>query len=107
MSDLIKGWVFDDAVELARNIELALSPRYHAALTGSCLFRGSSTKDVDIIVYPHSTSARMLPEDVLKLLEEKLEIRGAKRRDHTEYGDDKLVFSTWLNNRRVDIFFLS
>lgn len=25
----------------------------HAALTGGCLYRGGSNKDVDVIIYPH------------------------------------------------------
>mgnify|MGYP003625115206 CR=1 FL=1 len=45
------------AIEVAK-IEAILYPEnlIHAALGGSCLYKGSSEKDIDVIIYPHDAS---------------------------------------------------
>lgn len=48
-------WTLEEAIDLCRKIENELEEYgYHCALTGGVLYNGSSTKDVDIMIYPHS-----------------------------------------------------
>ena len=51
-------WTRDQAIELATNLEAALGEKagIHVALTGSCLYRGTSGKDADILLYPRKLS---------------------------------------------------
>lgn len=82
----------------------------HCALNGSVLYRGSSTKDLDLIVYPHkSVIGEHWDTYPLKQL-----IRGFFQSNHfndckgaSQVRDGKEV--SWLTTpkgKRVDIFFL-
>lgn len=78
----------------------------HLALGGSLAYRGTSTKDIDIIIYPHS---RERPVDRVKLLAW-LEIRGFTPDNFAawqEYANltDVLV-TTHTDGRRVDFFIM-
>lgn len=48
-------WTLETALEWVREYEpRAAAAGFHLALTGSCLYRGESAKDLDIVVYPHN-----------------------------------------------------
>jgi hypothetical protein len=47
-------YTLQDAFAIVQSIEPALAGiGYHAAIGGSLAYRGSSDKDIDIIIYPH------------------------------------------------------
>lgn len=45
-----------DAVDVARKLETPIFEKFqlHIAIGGSCVYRGTSEKDVDIFLYPHN-----------------------------------------------------
>lgn len=49
------------AVDIARQLEAPIFERFnlHIAIGGSCVYRGTSEKDVDIFLYPHSKEVQM------------------------------------------------
>lgn len=54
--DMIHGlqeYTLKDGVRVCRYIEKQLRGKAHTALTGSVLYKGRSTNDIDILVYPH------------------------------------------------------
>jgi hypothetical protein len=112
-----KSWTLAEGIEEARRLEVQLRVRSLAlgvALTGSVLHKGSSPKDLDLIVYPHNASdpypwnevARCLREDMgyrlMMCFSNILEIRRKKgiRCDDTKHVD------AWYSKdlRRVDVF---
>jgi len=99
-------WTQQEALDLAAQIErAAYKIGYHAALTGSCLYRGFSSKDCDIILYPHKTGQTRASADVLAYLAEKCGVATIEERRHPY--DDKEVWQCSVSGRRVDIFFMS
>jgi len=48
-------WNQSQALDFIKLLSEKLRPRYHLALAGSVLLKGSSEKDLDIIVFPNST----------------------------------------------------
>ena len=85
--------------------EFLVTKGYHVALGGSCLHKGYSDKDVDLIVLPHNTSNS--PTLALIVAEIENFIKGSlENRDHTHYQDDKLVMCGTYNGVRIDFFFL-
>jgi hypothetical protein len=103
-------WSLEEALVVARALETKIERiynHYHVALGGSVLHRGSSTKDLDIFIYPHKTGQidrkylnKMLSEFGLVDAEDRTSI-------HAEYYDNKEVIKYMYNGKRVDIFFLS
>jgi hypothetical protein len=94
------------AVDFIQQVEELVRPfGYHAGLTGSCLFKGYSSKDVDVILYPHKTSQTLAFEDVLSKISV-LDVPKGAPRNHAQYGDLKNVFVSSFRGRRVDFFFL-
>ena len=99
----------EQAIEIARVVEKQLLlfnyNNAHCALGGSCLHKGRSDKDVDIIVYPHKSE---YPYSIDKMIE-LLTLAGFntfQERDHAAYGDGKTVYLAYYNGTRVDFFFL-
>jgi len=81
----------EDAIPFARWLEQQLIPRHaHCALAGSVLHAGSSEKDLDIIVYPHSKSGMLTPEQLIDVLKE-IFPTGFLHTD-TSYPHDRYVF---------------
>jgi hypothetical protein len=83
---------------------------FYLGLTGGCLFRGGSNKDIDIIAYPFGDDRddKTITADQLKALG--FEIKADTSGDACEgsnNGDDMIVFVTLFNNVRVDLFILS
>lgn len=101
-------WNIEQAVEFCRMIEpVAIAEGFHVALGGSVLIRGESKKDVDIFIYPHKTEhATKTAFDCLIEKFENLGVNNFKQADHKAYADNKLVFWSEYNGKRVDWFFL-
>lgn len=118
-------WTLEEAVTISRRIEDILIPLgYHCSLGGSVLHKGTSSKDVDIFVYPHDSQNLRNEDDLMFEIFSKL--RGNyygdcddqyQKRDsktvkymHFDYfepinsKEDELWMDT--SNRRIDIFFL-
>jgi hypothetical protein len=92
----------EDGIRICREIEDVLSPLgYHTALTGSLLYKGRSTKDVDIVVYPHQVSEQLAPVIIL----DKLGVFVTSLQNEASCTD-KLVAVTEYKGVRVDFFFL-
>lgn len=102
-------WTIETARNLCINYNNILSEHnMHVALTGSVLFYGSSTKDLDIIIYPRKSSLPMLSiqEICKKLMLELVENCTIRHATYAE-GDAKAVFHTkTYDNRRIDLFIL-
>jgi hypothetical protein len=80
----------------------------HTALTGSVLFKGSSGKDLDVIIYPHKTSC---PSPSIHEICNILSLRFVQDRTdaHNRYSekDSKRVYHTeTFDGKRIDLFLL-
>lgn len=108
-----EGWTLEQGVEACRVIQAAVQPLgFHVGLAGSVLTKGSSTKDLDVIVYPHNRTERPPVEEVHDALREigvKLtwdrkfidEIRVKKGSTDTKHVEAFLY-----QGKRIDVFFL-
>lgn len=104
-------WSGSEAIAFARLLETGLSPHYHVALGGSCLFSGSD-HDLDLLVYPHDSSAGDRDQQliVVALVLQELGLRRTREvaqihkywRKHGS-NDEKQVEVWYLGDRRVDI----
>lgn len=94
-----------DAVEFCREIEPTLARiGYHCGLTGSCLYKGESSKDMDIIIYPHNVNATKPESEIM----DALGVNGVtKAFNEPASTADKLVWVGRTKNTRVDFFFLT
>lgn len=105
-------WNLKDGVKLVRLLHRALAPHYDVGLCGGVLYTGSSTKDLDVIVYP-TQSVRFDRDELGRLLlgfgltrtRTVIELHAGWR----EYGsrDEKWVEEWDFRGRRVDVFMLS
>lgn len=94
-------WTLPEAILVLQELEPRLrNLYYHCGLTGSVLYYGSSAKDLDIIIYPHSDKNSKKPQELLELLS--LPIMRICEHDY----DSKIVMESRIDNRRVDFFFL-
>lgn len=109
-----------EPIEWCRNANDILSAapdpenQFHTGLTGGVLFRGDSSKDVDVIIYPRKKFSGFDPIKHVGSVRERLVGAGLISatawgvRDHSDYGDDKLVYKTETpDGRRIDLFFLA
>lgn len=95
------------AVEICRELEPALAAiGYHCGLTGSVLYKGSSLKDVDVIVYPHQVTERKSRATIVAALRG---VGAIPSYDQSTVGScrDKDVHVFAFRGLRVDLFFLS
>ncbi len=102
----------EKGIELCREIEDKLKKiGYHCGLTGSILYKGSSEKDVDLIVYPHKVSKQLPILDIIRKI-------GASTDMYQSQGNqikekiipscaDKLVVICYYKGIRFDLFFLT
>jgi len=105
-------WTFENALAFIRALEFVVCDvGYHVALLGSVLHRGYSEQDVDIAIYPHTTSKqdrRELCKAMTKFgLERGVPFRDVVRVREIEHPDTKHIEVWRYKGRRVDIFFLS
>jgi hypothetical protein len=102
-------WTSDEALVLVRSLSERLAPSYHVALAGSVLLRGSSQKDLDLIVYPTSTASacvdrvREALEAAGLILVHGVEVVHAKWRREGSL-DEKHVEVWEYRGKRVDVF---
>lgn len=91
-----------DAVELAQKIEPKLAEiGCHVALTGGCLYRGGSDKDIDFLIYPHDPKNPSSPD----LIADTLLALGLTDRFITDENYvNRIVWICGYNGMRVDLF---
>ena len=108
-------WTLDEALALIAVVQPELlKVKAYCGLTGSVLFKGSSLKDVDIIVYPHSTEEPTPFVDIASALKaaglqlvfpwdyvrEYWRSKGIKTRRRVE------IWRTRKTHKRVDIMYM-
>lgn len=95
-------FTIENALEIVRHLEPKLAEiGYHTALTGGCLYRGGSDKDVDIILYPHIPTLTV--EDAV--LHATLEAAGFVNRYETDTQYvNRVVWIYAYKLTRVDFF---
>jgi tRNA nucleotidyltransferase (CCA-adding enzyme) len=102
-------WTLEEGLALARDLEKKIKRvynHYHVALGGSVLHRGSSTKDLDIFIYPHK-SDQLDREYLNNSLKEFGFVDAQDRTEiHSDYNHKEVIKYSY-NGKRVDIFFLS
>lgn len=94
----------DLALTAIRELEPKLAEiGYHSALTGGVLYRGSSEKDIDVVIYPHDPAVTV-GEHILKELFDKAgfvaryktDARYVNRRVWI-YGKDDVCFDFFIS----------
>lgn len=102
----IPMWDAAQGLALARDMEEKLSKRFacHFALGGSVMYRGSSEKDVDLIVYPHYTLAASHQKEFIVNEIQKLGFVPADD-SFGNYESSRALVTTY-NGRRVDFLFV-
>lgn len=111
-------WDFVSGLEWARDIETALVPAgWHCALAGSVLHRGSSTHDLDLVVFPHERETGVSDRQLRKLADALRGLRMTRKRTvrqihrywRTKGSHDCKHVETWQtpNGRRIDLLVLS
>jgi hypothetical protein len=96
------AWTLEEAIPFIRELESKVANTYHVGITGSVLYDGGSTKDLDVIVYPHHSVADLRSDD------EVIDILGLTyvRKCEHDY-DNKCVYETKTEDgRRVDLFIM-
>lgn len=92
-------WTRRRAIPLLQRLWAHLAPEFHCALTGSVLYRGSSGKDLDIVVYPSKTR-----DHKLEVLHEKLRSFGWALQFTTEQIHEKWRARGNLDEKRVEVW---
>lgn len=95
-------------MRLCRELEEIIRPfRAHCALTGSCLYKGESEKDVDIIIYSHQKNNDPYNKDeILKAMADSGFITaGIPPYQTTPNYLDKDVVLIDNAGQRIDLFF--
>jgi len=99
-------WTIEEGISFVRKLEDHLRDKgFHVALSGGVLWRGSSTKDLDVILYPHQSDGCSFDYKLKPLLEGLIDSEW-KEADHEEYGDAKLVMKATVGGKTVDFFLL-
>ena len=101
-----------DAVNICREIEPILAGiGYHCGLTGSTLYKGKSTKDIDIIIYPHQISKQLPMNEILEKIGATTNMYGTQgKKIPTKIKPsctDKVIAVSNYKGLRVDFFFLT
>lgn len=108
-------WLFEESLPLLRALEKDLAAvGWHLALAGSVLFKGESSKDLDVILYPHNTSTTgildqerardVLREHGFKLFRTQEEISAYWKALGST--DEKHVEAWGSKGARLDVFFM-
>ena len=93
-----------DALALIRKMEpICADHGYHTALTGSVLYKGSSEKDTDIILYPHDPKKALDEPGLLGLLG--LCGLAVRHIADANYVNRKVIICGY-EDQRIDIFLL-
>jgi hypothetical protein len=107
VEDLLHGGhvlTLEDAVQIAREVQEAVqSCGFHVALGGGCLHRGRSTKDVDLVLFPHKKPVRML-RSKLQRIAKYLELYGWRKAKSAMQMRKKWSESGSPDDKHVDVW---
>lgn len=100
-----KGWELSEGVALAKKLEKALeSCGYHVALGGGVLAKDGIRKDLDLFIYPHKAPDTFGGGWLWEALSS-CGITHNQYRDHSNYGDAKVVHQCkYRDGRTIDLF---
>jgi hypothetical protein len=99
-------WTRETAFQFLEPLDAFLTANgYHCALGGSVMYRGTSDKDIDVIVYPHNRDNCILVEVLWDKLCDFLSPRKSYRCPGSS-RDSKDVRAMYIADRRIDFFFL-
>jgi len=104
-------WKINEAIETIKPFEsIAAIMGYHVALGGSVMYKGESTKDLDIIVYTHKVKDEKRPLSTMLM---DLFVYNKLIADYNQLGNslnfdpDRKVFGTMTKDRRrIDFIFI-
>lgn len=100
-------WTITEGLGFCRAIEVLLAKAgFHCALGGGVMLRDTSTKDLDVLIYPHRCDGIDAP-DWNTARAALVEAGVDDLRKFTHHYDHKNVWKGYLNGKRVDFFFLS
>lgn len=107
------GWTLREGVVFLQHLQLHVGPvGFHVALAGSVLLKGGSKKDLDIIIYPHTTQHQNY--ETLRMALQRAGLRPnmsaaeIKRAWEKKLSWDQKHVESWTYiYKRVDLFFLS
>jgi hypothetical protein len=107
-------WTLEEGVALLRSLELELKLiKYTSALGGGVLFKGSSSKDIDIFIAPYNKTDTNYDLVINLLIKMGFIRKKTKEEVHKsfDYGNSTNVqhkhIEIWeLNGKRVDFFFV-
>lgn len=109
-SSTVSSWTLSDALALARELWSPLMDRgWHVGITGSVMYRGSSSKDLDLIAYPRctTTSKRARLTAYLRSIGWRLRSPASVTREvwRERGGTDEKHVEVWQtpDGRRVDV----
>lgn len=92
-------------IGIAQDLEPILAPLgVHVAIGGSCVYRGYSSKDMDVMLYPHTKKPIDRPAILAVLLGLGWESYRSAAKDFTQVPDVHVAVREGV---RVDFFFLS
>lgn len=98
-------WTLIEGINLVNRLEVALKLKnFHCALGGSVLHKGTSEKDLDIFVYPHSSLDDFDHWNAAELVLEQCGCKLVRTCNH-KY-DDKIVKEYRYMGKRIDFFFV-
>ena len=100
-------YTLQDAVAIAKQLEAPVYARFglHIAIGGSCVYRGTSEKDVDIFLYPHARDVQIDRVQIMAwLTEQGFPPRETLDDDHTQVPD--VLVPRTAAGVKVDFFFL-
>ena len=99
-------WTLEQAQELVQLIEgIVEQARYHVAIAGSVATKGRSIKDLDLILYPHTTEQTQDSMSILGHLS-KIGLSDFAILDRVAYNRPVYIAYFGPENKRIDIFFL-
>lgn len=107
-------WTLDEAIKFCRDLRAAVMPiGFSVGLTGGCLYRGHSFKDIDVILYPLKKPSAFdvgsLREALSRSGHLTCKLNRTQMKDNWHYkgvADDKWVEVWDFNGKRVDFFFM-
>lgn len=106
-------WTLEEAVAFAQHLQpYVVAVGYHVGILGSVVTKGASSKDLDVLLYPHSTAKQDLVALYGALVEAGMKrvvnfANVMKVRKTVASYDTKHVEVWEHQGRRVDVFFLS
>ncbi len=98
-------WKLDEAIQLINKISYPVNIYdYYIGLTGSVLYKGESTNDLDLIFYPKNNCHEDY-RPVLAVLERELQLTKIEVFSFEKNPDHKLVFVGWDGTGKKYNFF--